>query len=219
METWKETRERLGLPETGTAAEIVRRATAPARHEARIEATLAAVRSHLGDDAINPAAVVAELIADLNGVGGPFGAGMGAATWRRPWARALGSGRWQAADGWAYMAAAVEALHRSHQGSRVTVAPAGRRVAVVLSRWDEAAGGLAETSRAFVEDRDPSWADALARRGLLIAVGELITSANDPLDFLRWEGAVAEWAAVVDAEPSRPAVEPDTEPEPEEATW
>lgn len=104
-----ETRLRAeGWPDLRVRQEIAK--TGPARHAGRVAATRAAALAAAGT-AWSLADTLLWL--DLAGIGGQRGylghtCGQGS-TARMPWARALGSGRWQAADGLAYRAAATEA--------------------------------------------------------------------------------------------------------------
>jgi hypothetical protein len=112
---WEPVRARLN--EAGVSPDLIeraRRATAPARHRARTEATLAAARATgplpPGDEVIRAAVLIA---ADLNGVGGYAGAGSSTGdckTTRMAWASRLGKGRWNATDGAAWRGAAEAAL-------------------------------------------------------------------------------------------------------------
>jgi len=92
--------------------EALRRLTAPARHAWRVEQTIVAAAAAIPGTPCR--ALQAALVAlDLHGTGGNAGCGSGAtetASLRAPWARGLGRGRWQAADGRAWRAAAEEAL-------------------------------------------------------------------------------------------------------------
>src|SRR5690554_6686769 len=109
LKTWKDLRSQLpgGLSED--SVELVRRATAPARHEQRVTATIDAALTAVLEIYSSPdlevrrvtpfvCRMAACLIAlDRNGTGGRYGAGGGsAATERMSWARALGKGRRQA---------------------------------------------------------------------------------------------------------------------------
>ena len=189
MDTWAQTRERLGLPAEGPATELARRVTAPARHEARIAATIAAAT----DAACSAAAVgaAALILADLVGEGGPLGCGFLLGTGRTAragWAAGLGSGRWQAADGEAYRAAARAALSALavDGGYTLRLAAGGP---VLYAGTDE--GG-----------------SALVARGAVIRAAFVAVVENDARR--RWEsltacavrveGSAAEWAALVTEE-------------------
>jgi hypothetical protein len=107
MVTWKDLRSRLSGLDAETAVSV-RRVTAPVRHELRVEATLLAARDGRSD-----ADAALLLAADLNGVGGPAGAGgPGGASRRIPVFSHLGKGRWRASDGEAWRAAGAAALLR-----------------------------------------------------------------------------------------------------------
>lgn len=120
--TWKDLREQLPSDLSDDAVELIRRATAPMRHEKRVNATVDAALTAVLEIYSSPdlelrrvtpfmCRIAATLIAlDRNGTGGPHNAGGGfAATARMSWARGLGKGRRQASDGAAWMAAAADA--------------------------------------------------------------------------------------------------------------
>jgi hypothetical protein len=203
MKTWNETLGALGLRQGTESAELVRRATAPARHAARVACTLAAVREFLGPDHTD-AEMVAELLCDLNGIGGPFGAGgFGAATVRRPWASALGKGRRRASDGPAWMAAVESAITQIANGRAVEIDPGvSRRVVVTLS------GPGDEFVEAAIDEL--GWGYSLAVCGLLLASGawpgEEGAARLGERTYPVWGGTAAEWAAVVDGYAEKRAV-------------
>jgi hypothetical protein len=114
----REELETLGVE--GPAADLIIKAGAPARHEARVKATIAAAyaatTTQVGKDgefgrACHAASAAATILADMIGIGGELGL-TGAATSRLPAFSGLGTGRKQAGDGAAYMAAASAALDR-----------------------------------------------------------------------------------------------------------
>lgn len=94
------------------AADVVARATAPARHEARVVATIEAADALVREAGLEPTATLTAtvLVLDHNGVGGHLGGGRHEATPRL--LNGLGKGRWQARDGGAYEAALKDALWR-----------------------------------------------------------------------------------------------------------
>lgn len=115
------------------ARQLIVSATAPARHQRRVEKTLAAaIREVLlrwgpGRDVeaaaavteVPRAAVAAVLALDLHGIGGPLGAGGDGRQTDRLLSE-LGSGRWHASDGPAYRAAAEAALAAVLRPARAT---------------------------------------------------------------------------------------------------
>lgn len=105
--TWAETLNELRVMGADDALiALTKRATGPARHRARVDATLAALPAGLA-----LAALAWELCADLNGTGGRLGlGGNGRATTRAAWAQGLGKGRWCASDGPAYASASEAAI-------------------------------------------------------------------------------------------------------------
>src|SRR5690606_2259544 len=122
LKTWKDLREQLPAGLSEDSVELIRRATAPMRHEKRVNATIDAALTAVLEIYSSPdldvrrvtpfvCRVAACLIAfDRNGAGGRYGAGGGgAATDRMSWARSLGKGRRQASDGSAWLAAAADA--------------------------------------------------------------------------------------------------------------
>jgi len=122
LKTWKDLREQLPAGLSEDSVDLIRRATAPERHERRIQATIDAALKAVLEIYSSPdlelrrvtpfvCRMAATLIAlDRNGTGGRYGAGGGgAATDRMSWARELGKGRRQASDGPAWMAAAADA--------------------------------------------------------------------------------------------------------------
>ena len=107
--TWATQKNALQLAgvASGRALERIRTATAPLRHAARVAATAEALARAYTDPTMQWVA----LTLDLHGMGGPRDAGgAGCRTTRMPWAAGLGAGRWQARDGDAWRAAAVEML-------------------------------------------------------------------------------------------------------------
>ena len=115
--------EQLGV--AGAALELVLKCTAPARHMARVNATVAAAMAAADGSAPQAAILVAS---DLVGQGGQRGWGALSAGWgmaqsaRAPWAAGLGSGRWQAADGAAYRAAGQAAFLALAGGCQLGIA-------------------------------------------------------------------------------------------------
>lgn len=108
MTTWKELRESLGDGISDETLELIRRATAQQRHEARVKAARQAALQELPDPQLAGVLCVLE----EHGHGGPWGAGsfLGLrATLRAAWARGLGSGRAHAGDGSAWDAAIRDA--------------------------------------------------------------------------------------------------------------
>jgi hypothetical protein len=112
----------------GAALELLLKATAPARHLGRVEATLAAATAgvNLGPggwaEETLPSVQAARILADIIGIGGPKVEALGLATVRLPAFQRLGKGRRQASDGGAWMAAAQGALARlCPQGLRMFV--------------------------------------------------------------------------------------------------
>lgn len=105
----------------GDALAFIASLGASERHAWRVGATLRAALEAADSETYPTASEDAEarqalavawaLVAlDIDGVGGPRGmGGAGGASGRMPWARTLGKGRWQASDGRAWEAAAVEA--------------------------------------------------------------------------------------------------------------
>ncbi|MDD2758054.1 MAG: hypothetical protein PHD72_01610 [Patescibacteria group bacterium] len=160
----------------GAARDFLAKATAPARHESRVAATVACARAWIrafGRESIEEyedICVLILLIADLFGVGGPNG--LGGATRRHPAFTALGKGRWQASDGSAYRAAVVGAAAElfNKLGSVVVDAEGSIRThsAVIDSDWAVEAIG------------EPEFAEAFLRHLLLVLAGpEKIWSVFD----------------------------------------
>jgi hypothetical protein len=97
----------------GNAKELLLRAGAASRHQARVDATIAAAQAAAIVDPVTytRAAAYFWLLMDYHGCGGPLaGAFGGKRTDRLPEFSKLGKGRWLASDGNAYRAAALEAL-------------------------------------------------------------------------------------------------------------
>lgn len=159
-ETARAMRERLATDGvTGPAAELLIGASAAARHEWRVYTTLRAADIAVvgaypeGGDMLPPetwgarekALVTGLLVADLIGIGGPrHGGHARAGTARMSWAKGLGSGRWQAADGQSWLAAAQDAL--------AVVAPS---VAVAPSPW----GNVVVNGHPLLGDADSEWVE------------------------------------------------------------
>jgi hypothetical protein len=112
--TWNKQRETLPPGLSGTAVELIRLATAPARHQARVDATIeAALQAVCAEPGVatRRECRLAEVLCaiDLHGRGGGLlGRGM-PSTSRLAAFGSLGSGRRNAGDGAAYMAALAEA--------------------------------------------------------------------------------------------------------------
>lgn len=148
---------------TGEALAFAVKAGAPERHEARVQATLAAARAcasanNIPDAETRGAALL--LAADLMGIGGPRGIGGDGTTRLLP---GLGASRWQANDGAAYQGAARDALWR------ITRAPDGAprlHEPLVISPDDA------------LELPEP-WGGTMARRGLLRALGVVVGAVED----------------------------------------
>jgi len=196
--TWKETRESLGEGLSEETVEIVRRATAQQRHEARVEATRQAALDAVHDFRL--AGVLCML--EVNGHGGPLGMGghLGLrATLRAQWARGLGSGRAQAGDGPAWDEAIRAAAHDLLQPGpgHVTrpwekVAPTAQDVMDLLDRITDPV--VLEEARAYARAK----------------IYDAARNAHDPAPAVRdWDRvvrAVAERMAPVEAE--APAEDP-----------
>lgn len=116
---WSELKAALPASLPAVVIENIRRSTAHERHTERVEATQRSAREmaeRVGTGSDHLAALI--LIADLFGVGGPGGLS-GAGTRRL---LCLGAGRWQANDGGAYAAAAIDALPELLHGGVVEYA-------------------------------------------------------------------------------------------------
>lgn len=121
-----------GDPDHPTDAEkFLCRTLAYSRHRWRVQTTLDAAFSLAGND---PAGAFLVLILDMNGIGGPYGAGGDGKRTDR--LLVVGSGRWQAGDGYAYHAAALDAMREFGWHAEVKPASEGFIVQVV---WD---GGI-----------------------------------------------------------------------------
>jgi hypothetical protein len=152
--TWRETRESLGDGLSEEALEIVRRATAQQRHEARITAARQAAIEATDDFRL--AGVLCAL--EANGHGGPLGMGdhLGPrATLRAEWARGLGSGRANARDGQAWdaaiRAAAQEMLRDYAPETWEEVAPTAQDVVDLLAKITDPV--VLEEARAYARSR------------------------------------------------------------------
>ncbi len=191
--TWKETRESLGDGISDETLELIRRATAQQRHEARVKAARQAALQELPDPRLAGVLCVLE----EHGHGGPWGAGsfLGLrATLRAEWARGLGSGRAQAGDGPAWDAAIRDAgieLMRS-------ASTRAQDVLDVLSRTTDPV--VAEEARAYARAR-------------IYDIARLSHISCDPGYIREWDQvirAVAERMVPVEAEapnvPSPPEV-------------
>lgn len=179
----RSTLEAAGL--TGEALTFAVKAGAPARHEARVQATLAAARACAAANNIPSAenrGAALILAADLMGIGGPRGIGGDSTSRLLP---ALGKGRWQASDGAAYQGAACDALWR-------------------LTRAEEGEprrhSHLAICPDDCLELPEP-WGGTMARRGLLralgVVTGPVLDRAGKTLPVHFAEASPRLWGAVV----------------------
>jgi len=202
--TWRETRESLGEGLSEETVEIVRRATAQQRHEARVEAA----RQAALDAVPNPRLAGVLCALEVNGHGGPLGMGghLGLrATIRAEWARGLGSGRAQAGDGLVWDAAIRAAAHDLLQPGpgHVTrpwekVAPTAQDVMDLLDRITDPV--VLEEARAYARSR----------------IYETARTAHDPAP------AVRDWDRVVRAVAERmaaPEVPTEDDPQGPQIKW
>jgi hypothetical protein len=179
METWKELKDRLGLPPA--AAELVRRASAPARHEERIKAAMAAAKEGLSEEGIGAGRAIMRALAEVIGTGGHLGLGGEVRSSQRMGCFShLGKGRAQATDGPAWSAALADALHRLAQE-----VPGWR-----LGPFNP---GMAELPLAYRQ--------AISGRALLILLGMPTPDVSGVIAFTwmhqeRLLGTVEEWAKV-----------------------
>jgi len=179
------------------AASIIAQATGPARHAARVEATLAAATQWLlansehVDQSAMPHNLAWLLILELHGVGGPLNAGGKDASTSRI-LKSLGKGRWQASDGAAYRAAALAALTSVSTG-RITLAPL-ENGSVQVSLGDDT-----DVVHATLE---PWFARSLAIRGILATAEETLADWSAHLGAegmdVQLVGDPIAWGAVVD---------------------
>jgi hypothetical protein len=150
--TWKELRESLGDGISDETLELIRRATAQQRHEARIMAARQAALEATDD--LRLAGVLCAL--EANGHGGPLEMGrhLGArATLRAEWARGLGSGRANARDGQAWNAAIRAAAQEMLRDNETweDVAPTAQDVVDLLDRITDSV--VLEEARAYARSR------------------------------------------------------------------
>lgn len=131
--TWSETRGELPQGLSDSAIELVRTATAPARHKARVDATIEAALQavcDVPDRATRRECRLAEVLCmiDARGQGGGI-IGRGQSKTDRLAAFAgLGSGRRNACDGAAYMAALDDARRELGKAARTVILEIGHRV-------------------------------------------------------------------------------------------
>lgn len=204
----EEVLEQAGV--TGEAREFLLRATAPHRHNVRVEATLACARRMAQGDT---AAAAALLLADIVGIGGPQNEAAGLGTSRLAGFGGLGKGRKQASDGPAWMSAAEAALMRLYdmrRGGRLEIEAVGTR-----AEGDESFLGGAQVRVRVVQPADDGegwtdfdvlseatevrlpveWLRALVIHGFRRATG---VGARDDVPGL-WLGEVWAWAAAYNA--------------------
>lgn len=187
------------LPEDicAESREAIRAATAPARHAARVQATrdvaIAEAKRLAGDGYEGSAWAAAALLRlDLAGIGGECGLGWesGGATLRAPCFRVLGSGRWRAADGEAYRAAAAAAADALDPEGTVLV----RLYAADGYVWVDSGEGhrLATFDATWAP-----WIEAEARRLLQREAYALLASSEFPGHELKRADALLRWALSV----------------------
>ena len=193
---------------TREAIELLCKATAPLRHEARVQATMGAALTRAartgleGEEARRFAGWLCAL--DVEGIGGPGGwGGWGSSTGRMAWAGGLGKGRWQASDGGVYRGAALVAFERL------------TGVSVFRGRGEGALawGGLTEALRVpvvwvgFLEPGEKAWAEVARKRGMIWLGCQMVGMASPNLGSGGWlwepQGTLGEWeeAGVQDQTP------------------
>lgn len=175
--TWKETKESLGDGISEETMEVVRRATAQQRHEARVEAARQAALDTVPDPRLAGVLCALEAI----GHGGPLGMGdhLGMrATLRAEWARGLGSGRANAGDGQAWDAAIRAAAHQLLRDN------------AALETWEEVAPTAQDVLDALFKTTDPVVVEE-ARAYARAKIYDAARTAHDPAP------AVREWDRVI----------------------
>jgi hypothetical protein len=177
---------------TEEAIQVARKATSRARHDWRVRQTLEAAGAAFG-----MAEAACLILLDMHGIGGPCGAGgAGCRTDRAPWARSLGSGRWQASDGDSYRAAAKAALQELDiwPGAHLSALQTDGEVQVALHQGSFLEPVLGSWDRAWFESQGLlPWLMAYAK-------AQLIENISTP-------EKVAEWSQVLTWEPPAPVSE------------
>jgi hypothetical protein len=183
MTTWAEMAKSLASL-SGEARELVRRATAEARHEERVERALAEALSGLEHPSLDEWLRAWGLLAtEAIGCNGPLGlGGAGCATARLPCFSSLGKGRKQATDGLAWTAAIAVAQERCRGKLRKLLAEP--ELCLVGGGMGARAGDVE-----VALDVPPEWEVAVAGRGILAALGIASPSAVE----VKVAGTAAEW--------------------------